>query len=459
VAGDYIYHDAGQLGVWRPLLRRSHRQVYATTYRKEICLIDSDGARKSKAWLWDGNPLSTMTELDEAPRIQFATEHQTRLWGAGDKENPLRVYYAGDRQPNVWFAPDQNSISNRYDTQLNAGYIEVPSKDGDEVTALFGDYYGQLIVFTRQGVFRVTGSGVNSYAVTAVTQQIGCESPHGVTQVGNDLWFISREGVHSISATDKFGDLIKGMVSGPIQDLWGGDESTVTRVNQNSLPKARIAYLPIVGLVMVALPMGSDQVAEDIYIFNTTTEEWLGPWSIQARGLKRCELQSPVYETVLTGNDSGQVLYFATSSRTDAGTGYTSTLESAFLNGRSLDPMLVGIMKTWKRMRIYVMPRGDWDIKVFTRTEESAYKDDTPTDPNQYKSQNVFDGYTLDEDFRLDVDPDGRLASSEAMGYIEVRPDIRGYSFAFKLKQAGTGEDLAIQGVEVDFVYASHERE
>jgi len=207
------------------------------------------------------------------------------------------------------------------------------------------------------------------------------------------------------------------------------------------------------------LPMGSDNVAEDIYVFNTTTEEWLGPWSIQARGLRRGELQSPTYETVLTGNDSGQVLYFATATKTDQGTGYTSVLESAFINGRSLDPLLVGIMKTWKRIRFYVMPRGEYDIKVFTRTDESAYKEDTPTDVNQYKSQNVFNQYALDVDFRLDVDPDGRLASREAMGYIEVRPDIRGYSFAFKLEQAGTGEDLAIQGVEVDFVYASHERE
>jgi len=458
-AGDYVYQDAGQLGVWRPLLRLSYKQVFSTGFRKEILLIDSDGVSRSKSFLWDGNPSNALTPLDEAPGIQFATEHQTRIWAAGDRTNPLRVYYSGDRQPNVWFAPDQNNISNRYHTQLNAGYVEVPSKDGDEVTAVFGDYYGQLIIFTRQGVFRCTGSGVNSFAIAAINQEIGCESPHGVAQVGNDLWFVSREGVHSIQATEKFGDLIKGMVSGPIQDLWGGDESTVRRINQNALSEARIAYLPTVGLVLVALPMASDRVAEDIYVFNTTTEEWLGPWSVQARGLKRGELQSPVYETVLTGNDSGQVLYFATASRVDAGTGYTSTLESAFLNGRSIDPLLVGLMKTWKRIRIYIMPRGDWDVKVFTRTEDSVYWEDNPLDPNQYKSQNVFAGYTLDEDFRLDEDPDGRLAGRESLGYIEVRPDIRGYSFAFKLVQAGTGEDLAIQGVEVDFVYASHERE
>lgn len=457
-AGDYVFHDASCLGVWRPLYARKYESTYFTTFRREILGIDTNRRSKSKVWLWSGKITEAVEELGEAPNVAFATEHQTRIWAAGDRNNPLRVYYSGDRQPDVWFAPAQNSISDRFDTQLNAGYIEVPSKDGDEVTALFGDFYGQLLVFTRQGVFRVQGSGLSSYAVVSISQDVGCESEYALAQVGNDVWFVSRDGVHSVAATDKFGDVQRAYMSGPIQDLWGGDETTTVLVNRNYLDQARMSYFPILGLVMVALPLGSDQTAQDVFVYNTTTEEWYGPWEIDTQGLKRVEIESPVFETVMTGNSTGQVLYTNTNTRSDAGEEYTMVLESALLSGRSLDPGLVGLMKTWKRLRIYLLPRGDWDFKVFWRTDASVYQEST-TDENQNKNQNVYDGYGITEEFRLNEDPDGRLAIPEALGYVEIRPGRRGYSFSFKIEQDGAGEDIAIQGVEVDFTFAAHEVE
>lgn len=457
-AGDYVYHDAGCLGVWRPLYARKYDSTYFTTFRREALIIDTNRRSRSKLLLWSGKVTEALEELGEAPNVAFATEHQTRIWAAGDRDNPLRVYYSGDREPDVWFAPAQNNISDRFDTQVKAGYIEVPSRDGDEVTAVFGDFYGQLLVWTRQGVFRVEGSGPTSYAVTSISQDVGCESEYAIAQVGNDVWFVSREGIHSVAATEKFGDVQRGYVSGTIQNLWGGDESTAELINRDYLSQARMAYFPVLSLVMVALPLGSNTTAQDVFVFNTTTSEWYGPWSIDTRGLKRGEIQSPVYETVLTGNGSGQVLYTNTNRFADAGEEYTMVLESALLNGRDLDPRLVGTMKTWKRMRIYLLPRGDWDFKVFWRTDNSAYQEET-TDENQNKSQNLYKGYGLTTEFRLNEDPDGRLAIPESLGYVEIRPGRRGYSFSFKIEQDGAGETIAIQGVEVDFTYAAHEVE
>jgi len=458
-AGDYIYHDAGNLGVWRPIERKAYDRVTFTTFRKQICWVESAGTAQSKIWLWTGRSVDSPEELDEAPTSKFAVEHQTRLWVAGDSANPLRVYYSGDRETNVWFAPDDNNISDRFDTQLKAGYLEVPSRKGDEITAIFGDHYGNLILFTKQAVYQVSGSGPQSYAIRTITQDVGCENYDSITQVGNDVWFLSREGCHAVSATDKYGDLQAGFVSGTIQDLWGGDASSVTPINKTYIDQSRLRYNSTLGLVYLAVPLTTDNTAAKVFVFNVTTQEWYGPWEIDSRAMDRVEIISPVVEVIMHGGEAGKLLYTDTLYKSDAGTAIDAVIESALLNGRTLDPLLAGKMKTWKRLRIYLLPRGEWDIKTFWRVDNGFYQDPDTVDPDQNKSQNVFEAHTLTEDWKIGADPAGRLRTREEMGYFEIRIDKRGYAFAFKLQSDGNGEDFAIQGFEVDFIPDGYERD
>jgi hypothetical protein len=456
-AGRFIYHDTGLFGAWRPIERKTYSNVFFTTFRKQVCWIENNGIASSKVWLWTGVTSDAPVEQEEAPLARFGAEHQTRLWLAGDRRNPLRAYYSGDRQPNVWFAPAQNSISNRFDTQINAGYLEVPGRRGDEITAIWGDYYGQLLIFTKRAVYRVTGSGTSSYAIQTVSQDVGCINELSVTQVGNDIWFLSNEGVHSLATSEKFGDLIKGFASGPIQDLWGGDPSTVRPISKTNLGQSRMAYNRTLGLVYVAVPLLTDTTASNVFIYNTTSESWYGPWEIDSLGLASVEIASPVVDVVMHSNAQG-VFYTDTLRKSDDGTAISSVIESAMLNGRSLDPALVGRTKTWKRMRVYVLPRGDWDLKLFWRTDSDVYQEVDPNNEDQNKTQNKYKRHGLTTEFRLDEDPDGRLASRESLAYIEVIVDKRGYNFAFKIEQDGNGEDFAIQGIEVDFTINPHER-
>ena len=460
-AGDFIYHDADLLEQWRPIARLTYDNVTFSPYRRKMLWVEHDGLAKSKLWQWTGGTTDEPEVLDDAPKCKFATEHQTRVWVAGDRRHPLRIYYSGDREPNVWFAPEDNNISDRFDTQLKAGYLEVPSRRGDEVTAIFGDYYGQLIVFTKQAVYRIQGSGPQSYTIQTVSQDVGCENFDCITQVGNDVWFLSREGLHSLSATDKFGDLVSGFVSGPIQDLWGGDPSSVRAISKTHIDQARVRYNSVLGLVYVAVPLFGDQTAAKVFTYNVTTQEWYGPWQIDSRAMDKVELASPVIEVVMHGGSAGQLLYTDLYNKSDNGTAISMVLESAKINGRTLDPKLAATQKTWKRLRVYFLPRGDWDIKVFWRTDDTYYEDEGTklSKPDQFHSTNVFKKYGIGQEWRIGEDPEGRLVSREDMGYIEVPLGGRGYSMSFKLTQDGDGEDVAIQGFEVDFIPDGYERE
>lgn len=458
-AGGYVWHDADLLGVWRPLARQEYDEIQFFPFRRDIGWVSTNSQNRSALRLWDGRPNSAPEELDEAPPVRFATEHQTRVWAAGDRRHPLRVYYTGDREPNVWFSPDDNNISDRFDTQLKAGYLEVPSRRGDEVTAIYGDFFGSLLVFTKQGVYQIQGSGPQSYAIRSVSQEVGCAGYEAASQVGNDVWFVSSEGVHAVSATDKYGDLVSGFVSGPIQDLWGGRDTATTRVSKTFLYESRLRYSPETGLVYVAMPLDDDQTAQKIYVFNTVTQEWYGPWNIDSQAMEQVTLSTPDIEVVMHGGADGKLLYTDPSYKSDDGSTITSIIESAVINGRGLDPQLVGVEKTFKRLRIYVLPRGDWNVKVFWRADGGFYQDENSNDPNQNRSTNVYKGYGLGDEWRINIDPDGRLRSQQEMGYIEIPVDVRGYGFSFKLKQDGNAEDLVVQGFEVDFIPHGYSRD
>jgi len=160
------------------------------------------------------------------------------------------------------------------------------------------------------------------------------------------------------------------------------------------------------------------------------------------------------------GGSDGQVLLTDSYSRRDGAAGYTMTLQSAYLNGRSLDPRLPGLMKTWKKLRLFVLPRGNWDFTVQWRTDNDKAKDAVTVNQNQYDTH-VLGNVEGDGsgDFRLTLDPDARLHTREEMAVLEVALDSRGYALRFTIEQSGAGEDLVIQGFEVEFQPDGYEEE
>ena len=460
-AGKYIYHDNGLFGNWRPLSAKQYTFTFFAPYRQTMLWSDNNGARLAVMRQWNGYDAPTL--LDDTPPIRLMTEHQQRIFAAGDRANPLRIYYSADRQPNVWFSPSPTNIEDEFSTVLNAGYIEIPGKEGDEVTALFGDYYGVAIAFTRTGVWRVDGHGPTSYSRNAINQEVGCENPNALDQVGNDIWFVSRQGVHSLTATDKFGNIEANFPSAPIQNLWSQNPSSVVTVSREHLENAKLSYNPHQSLVYVALPLTGNRAAENIMVYNTATKQWYGPWEIENQAMENVEVAMPVVELMMHGDSEGRIGYTDTTFKRDFSDGSVDVLlESAYLTGRSIDPVLVGMMKTWKRLRLFVMPRGDWDFDITWRVD--AQPDEGP----ESITQNVFpddtyfigaDAATDNGDFRLDLSPDGILRSREEMGIIEIPIDVRGYALAFVIEQAAAGEDLVIQGFEVEFLADGYETE
>lgn len=456
-AGKYIYQDNGLQNAWRPLKSKQNTEVYFITYGESVVWFDHDGGLVSSIWQWEGQGKEPEL-LEDAPNAHAGGEHQQRLWMFGP-EDPLRLYYSGDRQPDLYFSPSKDNIEDEFSTLVNAGYLSIPSRQkGDKITAFKGGYFGIAVVCTRHGAYRILGSGINSYRIEQIgsSDAGGAENPWCIAEMGNDLITLSRKGLHSISATEQYGDLQGALISKEVQDLWGQDLASVDTISREFLNTARLRYNPQQGLIYCCVPQTGDVTAQKVFVFNINTKQWTGPWTIDCQAIENVEISTPEIEVMMHAGSNGQVGYTDQSWKTDFGSdGYEAVLESAFIDGRSLDPRLAGYEKTWKRLRVYVLPRGDWDITI------GWYADDE-TRRTRVVSQNVGGkkkkAHVLTEDFKLTTDPDGKLLSRERIQYIEIRLDSRGKQLTFDITSpANRGEDLVIQGVEIDFIPNGYE--
>ena len=153
-------------------------------------------------WAQSGNVAS----LGGTPPVgRVATVYANRLWVAGVNSSPSRLYYSAYGDPETWTGED-------------AGALDIDTEDGDRITGLAA-FKGALLVFKgpyKGTIYVVTGSaptGTDSFGKHPLNRGIALQTHNSIVPVGDDLWFMSDQGIHSIQATDRFGDFANTYLS------------------------------------------------------------------------------------------------------------------------------------------------------------------------------------------------------------------------------------------------------
>ena len=448
-AGDYIYIDRMEKS-WRPRHTKARANIFFSTYQRTLLWSDNDGNKQASIWQWNGVDAPEL--LDEAPNFVVMTEHQKRLIGV-DRDDPLLLQISGYGNPNRYI--DLDSVGpedDPFSLVLDAAAIPIPAKRGDSITAIHGDYYGSAIIWTTSSVWRLTGTGVFSYSLTNISQSAGCVNGYSEVMVGNDIMYGGFYGLHSLQTTDQFGDMQVQSPSAAIQAMWQQGARIPSRVNRQLLGRTRLAWLRTRGLLYAHLPVDS---ANQIMVLNTASNQWYGPWDLEALAMATVEIEAPLIEVVMHGGASGKITYTDFSNRKDLGvTGYESKWEYANLNGRSAAPDLVGMTKTWRLLRLYYFPRGKYDYTVsWYAAVDEAFASATMNQGAGYPA------LSLDNEMRLDVDPDAQVYSSQDMMIAEIELDVRGMFFNFHIVDNDPGSDLYLFGWQIEFDVDGYEVE
>ena len=158
-------------------------------------------------------PGSVVEPLSDAPRAAFLQVHRNRVFAAGDPKHPSRLYWSGLLNDDDWTLEGSGTF-------LDSGFTDVDADDGGIITGLGPSFHGELIIYKTTGIFRLEGYDNNTFIMSEITKAIGGVGHHCIQNVGNDQYFVSPFGVHSLLTTDKFGAYEPAFLTFDIRKFW-----------------------------------------------------------------------------------------------------------------------------------------------------------------------------------------------------------------------------------------------
>jgi len=434
--GELLYADIGKVGSWQPLMHVLPGRTFMLPFQTKLLLFDDNGQNTARLFEWDG--VAQPAQINDAPPVRFGAVHRTRLWAAGDRNFPLRAYFTASRRSHVWFAPEYDG-DETYDEVMNAGYIVIPAETGEEITGLYGEYFGSLVVQTSKGIWRVTGSSPASFRVENISKLVGGAAPSGMVQLGNDLFGVGKSGVYTAQSVATTGDFQTALPSGAIADKWSSLPSIASRVDRNQLYHSHFVALPSLNIAVLGMRSQGSLTMDQTLVYSPTLQQWYGPWSNNATCFAQVEIGAPEVEVLLEGHYDGRVALTGLSESTDMGTPYTFTLASPMYSGRSLDPLITSNRKTWRVLRLFLLPRVDQTFTI-------SWWTDTDLPQTETRSQNPDREPGLSDEFVLDVD---RLASAETVVASDITLNAKGSHLWWQIT---SDYPIAYQGCQLEFM-------
>lgn len=209
------------------------------------------------------------TELPNAPPGNLLRVHANRLFISGVASDPSTVFHSEQNNATIW-------------SELGGGgSFEIEPNDGQRIMGLGPSFHGDLPIYKGQGIYRLRGTSPFDFFLDQIhSGVVGCACHRSIKNIGNDQYFISKVGAHSLLTTEKFGDLDRFFLSRDIQDYWNAF------VNPTQLELADAAHDERKDRyhILVPTPLESNPQNRVLTLsYSLTSEEHpAGEWSIQA---------------------------------------------------------------------------------------------------------------------------------------------------------------------------------
>ena len=450
VAGDrYLWYDYALGELWRPLASMPKANSFFGKFRGDTILCSHDNTRKTSVYRINAQTRE-VEHLNNAPNLRFTAQFINRLWGAGDVDHPLRLYYSGDRQPNLWHNPSDPDNPATEDSELQSGYFDFPgAKNKSRVSLISDDFFGSLLVAVDSDIYMMSGTSPADLQRKKISSAVGAEGERCGLDVSNDFWLMGQNGIVSVVATDKFGDLESKRLSSSVRDLFNTDKASGRMLNPKKLRDAKLAYLSKINTVFLYAEEYAKENPGVIYTVNLESGKWSGPWRENLTAMRNVKLASPIKESIIVGTADGYVKRLTASSynREDI------IIESPEINGRSIHPRAPAMKKTFRSFQLEIVPTGAWDITFEWKVDDNPWKTITKklANPDKHHVLGTHAGWTS---FTTGTS----LAKSNTQPMIiDFALDTRGLSLKYKITSSAPrvilkrwGLDFSIDGLERD---------
>ena len=317
-----------------------------------IIAVDGDSNVMKK---YDG---TTFADLGGTPPVaSICREHLGRLW-TNDKTNLDRLHYSTTANAEQWNGSG------------DSGALDIGVGDGDPdgITAIFPTFKGILFVAKRTKLYKVVGYTPEEFQVILVSSGIGCPSHNSIALIDqDDMFFVSERGVHSIAATDTYGDFQATYLSSPIQKDFN-DRATKSR-----LKYVWGAYASNINSYAIALTDDNYSATENkaIWLYNIPLKSWYYWPNISCQSL--ITASDSDQKRFYIGSNVTRVYKTLTGLRYDQNTSGTDTsIPMRVKTGMIYPDGNPYTMKAFRKFCLFYKPRGTHTITVSLKVDNHA---------------------------------------------------------------------------------------
>jgi hypothetical protein len=345
------------------------------------------------------------------PEASILCSHLGRLW-TNDKTNKDRIHCSPTHDHTKW-----NGSGDSWAFDIGVG-----DGDPDGVTAMVS-FKGNLFIFKRNKLYRMTGYSPETFTFELVSSGVGCISHNSIALIDqDDVYFVSTRGVHSLNATQAYGDFQGAFLSYDIQ-----------RTFNDSISRSRLqfswgAYLDNINSFALALSTSGSSTNDVIYLYHIPLKAWY-VWP-----KKRFYLGSNVTRVSKTFNGTN---YDISTSGTNTAIQFRVTTGLIFPDNNPYTA------KAFKRFILYYKPSGTHSITATIRVDNKSLNSE-----NAISFTNTSSSALLGSTFTLGV---SLLGSSAVVGPYSMSIEGIGRGFKVDLTQTGTDEQIEIQGFAVEY--------
>ena len=207
--------------------------------------------------------------------LRLIKSFTNRLFAVGTGEDRNTLYASDILDPEIW--KTTNSII-------------VGGDDGEDIIAIQPFYGFQIIVFKRNKIYLVdvtpsttltTGTAISTLTNTAaewtvqtISNRVGCIAGRSVALVNKDVFFLSNDGIRSISRSmaDDF-STVGLTISEPVKDI-------IARINRSYVETVNATFHN--NRYLMAIPLDTATKPSHVLVYNSIFNSFEGLWEIPA---------------------------------------------------------------------------------------------------------------------------------------------------------------------------------
>lgn len=149
-----------------------------------------------------GTVYSTETEVPTyAPKGDFIELYYDRLWIAGDKDNPDRVYFSTSNVNGADIQDFTVPLADEEEINMHGGFLDVRSYDGSKIIGL-KVVFNSIVIFKNKSAYKVYGSSPSNFQLVELFNSNGAISNRSICVGNNGAYFLNSDGIYFYDGTN-----------------------------------------------------------------------------------------------------------------------------------------------------------------------------------------------------------------------------------------------------------------